>query len=102
MGHSKEDKDSRAIISPRDPSALDRRHKIGSLWINKCLNKAFILTSVESGQANWMLATCAPAPKSEKKKEAPKSEENAEAPAQEKLALKKEQKVSTKSNKKSS
>jgi hypothetical protein len=38
----------------RDPTTLDRRYKIGTIWINTATNASFQLTSVAAGVANWI------------------------------------------------
>jgi hypothetical protein len=41
------------IISNRNPGVNDRK-AIGSVWVNKLLNTAWIETSVTNNQANWL------------------------------------------------
>lgn len=40
------------ILAPRSPLATDKA-QLGTIWINKILNVAFVLTSIDNNQANW-------------------------------------------------
>jgi len=43
------------IIAKRDPTVNDTGYPLGQVWDDKVLNRAWILTSVVAGQANWVL-----------------------------------------------
>lgn len=45
------------IKATRAPTTLDRRHKIGTTWIDTSANQAWFLTSVVAGSATWALAS---------------------------------------------
>jgi hypothetical protein len=44
------------VISNRAPTTRDKNYEIGTLWIDKALNDAYILTSVVSNVASWINA----------------------------------------------
>lgn len=43
------------VLAQRAPTATDRRHKIGTLWIDRTNNQSYQLTNVLAGSANWTL-----------------------------------------------
>lgn len=43
------------IIAKRDPTVNDTGYPLGQVWDDKVLNRAWILTSVVAGMANWVL-----------------------------------------------
>lgn len=45
------------IKATRVPGTLDRRYKVGTVWINTSTNQAWFLTSVSAGSATWALAS---------------------------------------------
>ena len=46
------DQVSPPILSPRSPLPTDKA-QFGTIWINRVLNVAFVLTSIDNNQANW-------------------------------------------------
>lgn len=41
------------VRAQRNPTTLDRRYKIGTIWINEVTNQVWMLTSVVVNLANW-------------------------------------------------
>ena len=46
----------RTIIASRAPLASDRKHPLGTQWLNKLTNTAYFLGSVNAGTAVWAAA----------------------------------------------
>ncbi len=45
------------VVTARAPTTLDRRYRIGTVWVNTAGDTAFFLTSVSAGSATWALAS---------------------------------------------
>lgn len=43
------------VLAQRAPTTTDRRHKIGTLWIDRANNQSYQLTNVLAGSANWTI-----------------------------------------------
>lgn len=43
----------KTVLANRAPTASDRRYKLGTTWIDRPNNQAYLLTNVSAGVANW-------------------------------------------------